>query len=75
MTNEQEHIIVKTVEDQIKRARYEGLVAGSKGIAGAILEKCNSGKAPKKLVEEIKKFCEIGLGVNKNSETVDYYGL
>ena len=65
MTNEQERIITKAIEDQIKRARNEGLVAGATGITGAILEKCNSGKNPKKLVEEIKKFCEIGLGVNK----------
>lgn len=65
MTNEQEQLIIKTAEEQIKRARNEGMVAGAKGIAGAVLEKCNSGKPANKIVKEIKEFCEIGLGLKK----------
>lgn len=65
MTKEDEELFAKIFDERLSEVRLAGLTAGAKGISGAILEMCNSGKPAAEIVNEIRQMCETGLGLNK----------
>ena len=64
MTKEHEKIFEKELENQLERARLQGIGIGAKSISKIIYDKTNvdftrmSKNDVVRIVEDIKKFCE-----------------
>lgn len=57
MTEQQRIKMNEEFRKTLENVRFAGLRAGAKGILGAVLEMCKSGKT----VRDIEKFCETSL--------------
>lgn len=57
MTEQQRIKMNEEFRKTLENVRFAGLRAGAKGILGAVLEMCKSGKT----VKDIEKFCETSL--------------
>ena len=67
MDKEDELKLETTIKENMEKIRFEGLAAGAKGIAGAIMEICNDKNIKNNTVRinKIRDFCAIGLGLKK----------
>lgn len=70
MNKEDELKLEATIKENMEKVRFEGLAAGTKGIAGAVLEICNdkSIKNDTVRINKIRDFCSIGLGLRKGEK-------
>lgn len=70
MNREDELILEAAIKENMEKVRFEGLAAGTKGIAGAILEICNDKNIRNDTVRvnKIRDFCMIGLGLKKEDK-------
>lgn len=68
MTDEQNELIEKKLKTELDRAFRNGMSNGAKSMCMVILEKCNQKKNPAKIVEDVKRFCETGLGKRKGNK-------
>lgn len=63
MNREQESIMEQSLKENMEKVRMAGMLAGAKGVAGAILEKCKKKQNPALTVKEIEAFCRTSLGL------------
>ena len=70
MNKEDELKLEATIKENMEKVRFEGLVAGAKGIAGAVMEICNDKNIKNDTVRinKIRDFCSIGLGLKKGEK-------
>lgn len=70
MNREDELKIEAIIKENMERVRFDGLAAGAKGIAGAILEICNDKNIKNDTVRinKIRDFCMTGLGLKKGDK-------
>lgn len=72
MTKEHEKIFEEELENQLKKARLQGIGIGAKSISKVIHDKTNvdfskmSKNDVVRIVKDIKKFCETGLAIKEN---------
>jgi len=67
MNREDELKLESAIKENMEKVRFEGLAAGAKGIAGAVLEICKDKniKNDTVRVNKIRDFCMTGLGLKK----------
>ena len=67
MNRDEELKIEAAIKENMEKVRFEGLAAGAKGIAGAVLEICNDKNIKNDTVRinRIRDFCAIGLGMKE----------
>lgn len=70
MNREDELKLEATIKENMEKVRFEGLAAGAKGIAGAILEICNDKNIKNDTIRinKIRDFCMTGLGLKKGDK-------
>lgn len=70
MDKVKEEQLEEVIKNNMQNVRNAGVLDGVRGIAGAILEMCNKKQNPALTVNEIKQFCEKGLGLKQQAKGV-----
>lgn len=63
MDENKNEIIEQSLKENMEKVRTAGMLAGAKGVAGAILEMCKKKQNPALTVKEIERFCRTSLGL------------
>lgn len=66
MTKEQNEKLEQALKENLEKVRMAGMLAGAKGVAGAILEMCKEKEESDLIVSKVKDFCEISLGLKED---------